>query len=178
MDVTVACVCPSTAKGDVRHPNGDRVTLRESLDFRAGITVQKAIVLLKADDPDVSVAEILATLTETYVLLGIESWTLVDAKNVPVQVSKPAIRERILPRMDVAMAIANAADELYLAATILPLVSPASTSSPPSSTNGSTSAPTVSPKRRPKPSRPSSTSTIQTAATVTTSPWPDGASSS
>ena len=176
--VAVTCLCPPKATGEVRHPAGDEITLRERLDFRAALTARNTMVLLKEEDPDVSSAEILAALTETYLVLGIEAWSLVDAKGKPLPVSKAAIREVLLTKPDIAMEVGDAADALYSAAVILPLLARAQTSSPPTPTNGLTSAKMPSSPKRPKPSKRSSITTIPTAATVTTSPSPAGDSSS
>jgi hypothetical protein len=176
--VAVACLCPPKATGEVRHPAGDEITLRERLDFRAALTARNTMVLLKEEDPDVSSAEILAALTETYLVLGIESWSLVDAKGKPLPVSKAAIREVLLTKPDIAMEVGDAADALYSAAVILPLLARAQTSSRPTPTNGSTSVTTPSLPKPPKRSRRSSITTIPTAATAPTSPSPAGDSSS
>jgi hypothetical protein len=176
--VTIECICPPKADGSPRHPAGDTVTLRERLDFRAALTARNTMVLVKTEDPDAGAAEILAALTETYLLVGVESWSLVDAKGKPVSVSRAAIREWLLSHPDIAMTVGNVADELYSAAVLLPLVALASTSSPPTPTNGSTSPPKQSSEKRPKPSKPSSITPFPTDATVTTSSSPDGVSSS
>ena len=176
--VVIDCVCPPRADGQARHPDGDTVTLRERLDFRAALTARNTMVLLKTEDPDVSTAEILAALTEAYLLAGIEAWSIVDARGEPVEPTKAAIREHLLSRPDTAMTVGNAADELYSAAVILPLVALAQTSSPPTPTNGLTSAPRPSSGKRPRPSKPSSTTPFPTAVTGTTSASPDGDSSS
>lgn len=172
--VTIDCLCPPNARGEVRHPAGDTVTLRERLDFRGALTARNTIVLVKTDDPDASSAEILAALTEVYLLLGVESWSLVDAKNKPIEVSKAAIREHLLANPEVAMTIGDAADALYSEAVILPLLARAQSSSPPSPIGGSTSATTGSSPKRPKPSKRSSITTIPTDAIVTTSDSPGG----
>ena len=176
--MNIECLCPPKATGEVRHPAGDEITLRERLDFRAALTARNTMVLLKEEDPDVSSAEILAALTETYLVLGIESWSLVDAKGKPVPASKAAIRELLLTKPDIAMEVGDAADALYSAAVILPLLARARNSSRPTPTNGSTSVTTPSLPKPPKRSRRSSITTIPTAATVTTSPSPAGDSSS
>jgi hypothetical protein len=176
--VTINCLCPANARGEVRHPDGDTVVLRERLDFRSALTARNTIVLLKTEDPNVSAAEVLAALTEVYLLLGVESWSIVDAKNHPVEVSKATIREHLLSNPDVAMVVGDAADELYSEAVILPLVARAQSSSPRMRTGGSTSVTKRSSATRPKRSKPSSITTIPTAATVTTSASPDGDSSS
>ena len=71
MAVTVACLCPPNAAGEVRHPAGDEITLREHLDFRAALTAQNTMVIARRE-PDATVADVLAALTETYLLVGIE----------------------------------------------------------------------------------------------------------
>jgi len=154
------------------------VTLRERLDFRAALTARNMMIVIKTEDPDAGVAEILAALTETYLLLGIESWSLVDAKGKPVEPSRAAIREMLLAHPDAAMQVGDAADELYSQAVLLPLVARAQRSSPPTPTAQSTSAPRPSRAKHPRPSRPSSITTTPTDATETTSLSPDGASSS
>lgn len=178
MDTTIPCVCPPRADGAVRHPDGDTVTLRERLDFRAALTARNTMVLLKTEDPDASAAEVLAVLTETYLLLGITGWSLVDAKNKPVEVSRAAIRDLLAEHPDEAMTLGDAADGLYSEAVILPLLARAQTSSPPTPISASTSAQTESSPKRPKPSKPSSTTTTPTAVTATTSPLRAGVSSS
>ena len=171
---TVECLCPPKATGEVRHPDGDTITLRERLDFRSALTARNTFVLLKSEDPDVSTAEIMASLTETYLLLGIESWSLltVDEKGKarPLEVSKTAIRDLLLSHSEAAMAVGDEADALYSEAVIAPLVARASSSSPSTPTSESTSATNGSASRPPKPSKPSSTSTSPMADTETTSP--------
>jgi hypothetical protein len=176
---TIGCICPAPRDGaSSRHPDGDTVTLRERLDFRQSLTARNAFLVLKAEDPDASTAEVLAVLTETYLLLGIESWTLEDARGKPVPVSKAAIREMLLSHPDAAMVVGDEADALYSEAIISPLVARALSSSPTTPTSASTSATSgPSPKRR-RPSKRSSTSTTQTDGIVRISPSPDGDSSS
>ena len=179
MDVTIACPCPPTAAGGTRHPDGDTVVLRDRLDFRAATTVRKAIGLVSEDGP-ADAAEILAVMTEWYCVLGIEAWTLVDAKGKPVPVSRSTIRELLLESesaQEQASVIADAADGLYMAAVLLPLLGRASNSSPPTPTAPSTSAPKDSPAKPRRPSRPSSTTSIPTAAIVPTTSSRAGVSS-
>jgi len=170
--VTVACLCPPNAAGEVRHPTGDEITLREHLDFRAALTARNTMMLVKTEDPDATVADMLAALTETYLLVGIESWSLVDAKGKPIEATKAAIREHLFSRPDIAMGVGNAADGLYSQAVIAPLVALASRSSPSTSTDESTSVTKhSSPPRKPsRPSLPSSITSIPTAGTAKTSP--------
>jgi hypothetical protein len=188
MDVTIDCICPETPH------ESDTVTLRDRLDFRSASTILKAVQLMGAGDEDVDTAEILALLTENYLIYGIESWTLVDVKRKPVPVGKAAIREVLFPSA-AAMVVADAADELYSEQVMVPLVARAARLSRPSPTDESTSpknddsaSPTPTPpatsstssssSTRQTPSKPSSISTIPTAATATTTTSLDGDSSS
>jgi hypothetical protein len=174
----IECVCPPKADGQPRHPAGDTIKLRPKLDFRSSLTMRNAIAVAKAEDPDCSVEEILAILTEHYLLAGIESWSLLDVRGKAIPVSKAAIREFLDGHPDEAMEVGDEADGLYAQAVMRPLLQRASSSSPPTPTNGSTS-PTmaISPPRR-KPSKPSSTTTTQMAATGPTSSSPGGVYSS
>lgn len=177
MDVHVDCICPPLAGGGIRHPGGDTVTLRERLGFRAAVTARNTMLLAKSENPDAGAADILALLTETYLLVGIEGWTLVNGRNDPLEVSRAAIRAFMDANPDTAMTIGDAADELYGPAVILPLLARAQTSSPPTPIDGSTSAPTAGSPRPRRPSKRSSISTIPTDVTATTSASPAGASS-
>jgi hypothetical protein len=172
---TIACVCPPTEAGETRHPDGDTVTLRERLDLRGALTARNTVRLM---DGDRDAAAVLAALTEAYLLVGVESWSLVDAKGEPIPVTPAAIREHLLSRPEAAILLADEADERYSGTVLLPLLDRVLKSSPPTPTNGSTYPPTASPTKRPKPSKPSSTITSQTAATSVTSASPGGASSS
>jgi hypothetical protein len=177
MDVQIECICPRKADGEPRHAH-DKVTLRERLSFRAALTCRNAVAIVKREDPDAGTAEILAVMTEHYVLEGIESWSLVDAKGKPVEVSRPAIRELILTNDEAAIAIANEADDLYQPQVLLPLLVRAQASSQPSPTDDSTSARTNSGPKSPKRSKRSSTSITQTAGIATITSLPDGGYSS
>ena len=176
MTVKIECVCPLTAAGSPRHPDGDRVELRDKLDFRSALTARNAIVLAKQDDPGVTSAEILAILTEHYLCQGITSWTLVDAKGKHIEADRANIRKFIEENPEAAMEVGDEADSLYSEAVILPLVARAQKSSPPTRTDGSTSPTIGSEQKRPKPSKPSLTSTTRTAGTVRTSQSPAGVS--
>ena len=178
MDVTIPCICPPKADGQARHPDGDTITLREHLDFRAAVTARNSIVLLKQDDPEATSADILALLTETELLVGISAWTITDAKGVRLEVTRTNIREVLLSHADEAMIAGDAADELYTASVLLPLLAKASTFSPPMPIADSTSATTTSSRTNPTRSKRSSITTIPTGATETTSPSLAGASSS
>lgn len=169
----IPCICPPDGS---RHSE-DEVTLREKLDFRAALTIRNSVAVLSAEDDNPSVAEFLAVLTEGYVLFGIESWTVRDAKG-PIEPTKNAIREHLLSKPDIAMAVGDACDALYAEAVMLPLLQRASSSSEPSQTDASTSPTHGSAAKRPKPSKRSSITAIPTVATVTTSSSLDGDSNS
>jgi hypothetical protein len=175
MNVTIPCLCPPK-DGEPRHPE-DTVTLRDKLGFRGVTTIRWAVALLKENDADASVADVLAVLTENYVMAGVEAWTIVDDKGKPVEVTPAALRDILLDDPIASQIVADAADDLYLA-VMLPLLNRASMSSPPSRKTRSTSAGTGSSRKRPRPSKPSSISTIPTVVTETTSSSLDGDSRS
>lgn len=175
---TIECVCPPK-DGQTRHPGGDQVNLRPTLDTRSSLAMRWAVIQLKSDDPDASVAEVLATMSEMYLLHGIESWTLVDEDGKPLPCTKPHVRQVLLSRgLDTIMPIVEEADELYMGVVVLPLAERGSDSSESSSTDESTSPTTGSEPTPLKPSKRSSTTTTRTDATGTTSPSPDGDSNS
>lgn len=160
-EVRVGCLCPDPAT----HPDGDTVTFVEKLDFRQMATARWTVEWAKSEGVD-SIPEILAMLTEFYLLNFIESWTLTDGKKA-LPVTKPNIRERVLSNADAAFELAEVADSLYSSAVIVPLVRRASRLSPTSLTNGSTSATNGNGKSH-KRSKRSLTSTTPTVATALT----------
>lgn len=176
MDIAIACLCPPDG---ARHPEGDTVVLRDRLEFRSVTTIRTAVRIMREEgitDP----AEILATMTEWYLLLGIESWTLVDAKGKPEPVTRDAIRTRLLANDDAAddvVGLADAADDLYQSRVLLPLMNRVSRSSQTTPTAPSTSPRTASSGSHPTRSKRSSTTSSQTAATATTTTSPAGGSS-
>jgi hypothetical protein len=161
-DTTVGCLCPPDGS---RHPEGDTLTFPDQLDFRTAITARKAIGWLKNEDPEAGVPEVLALLSEFYLLNTIGAWTVRDEKGKPVPVTKANLRQYLLPT-EAAFDVADFADELYARQVLLPLATTASSSSPPTRTNGSTSATPGSGRTR-KPSKPSSTGSIPTGDTAT-----------
>jgi hypothetical protein len=172
----IECVCPARPDGQPRHPEGDTVTLRQSLGFTAALTVRNVIAIL-APGAGIDDADILAALTEKYLYLGIESWTVVDAKGKPVPVTRAAIAEYLLSRPMVAKVVGDEADDLYTEAVVLPLLGRLSKSSPPMPTDELTSAPTPSPTPLRKRSRQSSITTSPTDAIGKISALPGGGSS-
>lgn len=146
------------------------VTLYDRLDFHRATTVTKAVAFIEQEDPAIRPAEVLATLSEFYVLMGVESWTL----GYPVTAAN--IRAHLLTHAEVGLVV-EAADALYQEQILLPLLARARNSSPPSQTDASTSRTPRGAKRPRKHSQPSSISTIQTDATVTSSSRLDGDSS-
>ncbi len=173
----IPCICP-LKDGQTRHEAGDTVTLHERLDFRAATTARNTVAMMKQEDDDVSTAEILAGLTEVYLLLGIASWSVVDDRGKAVEPNKQTIRQYLLSNPDVAMLVGDAADELYSDSVIAPLVARASMSSQPTPMPASTSRTNGSgPKNRTR-SKPSSTITTLTDDTEMTSPSLAGVSKS
>lgn len=176
MDVQIPCICPP--KGDeVRHPSGDTVTLKDTLGFADMQTLRYAVKVVKTSDQRASVAQILAVMSEHYIIVGVSAWSVVDERGKPVEPTPDELRDRLMSHMDAVIAVSDAADDLYLA-VMLPLLQRASTSSPPTPTSESTSPTTDSSEKPPKPSKRSSITTIPTAATETTSGSLDGVSNS
>lgn len=178
MNVTIGCRCASAP-----HEH-DTVTLRETLSPRDAMAISKDISVLRLDDPEASVGDILAVLTEGYILRGVEAWSLIDEAGEPLPVTKTAIRDRILSDLETASTVGDVADELYAEAVMLPLLRMASTSSSATPTAPSTSAPTAttspvadSGSSGPRRSKPSSISTTPTDVTATMSSSPGGDSS-
>jgi hypothetical protein len=154
----------------------DTVELRERLGFRAALTVRNTIIVTKSEDAQAGVAEILANLTEVYLLEGIEGWSIVDQRNKAVSVSRETVRAFMDEHPDEAMAVGDAADALYVEAVMRPLLKTAATSSQPTPITESTSAMTGSALKRPKRSRPSSTANTPMDGTGTTFLLPGGGS--
>lgn len=175
MDVEIRCTCPPTADGEPRHET-DTVTLRDKLDPTRALTVRKAVGFIDNDDRESRGAEVLATLSLHYLMVGVERWSLADDSG-PIPVTQKAIRERLFesPELDV---LVEAADALYNEAVLLPLVARAARSSPPMPTAASTSATTSGSTKRPTPSPRSSTSTSLTVVTAATTTSRGGVSNS
>jgi hypothetical protein len=169
VNIEIPCVCGKHER--------DEVTLRETLDFRAAVTLRNSAIVAKSENPDLTTAEVLALLSEQYLLVGIESWSLMAEDGKPLPVTRAAITERILSNPEVAIIIADVADDLFGAKVVLPLLVRASNSSPPGPTGASTSARTTGTSRRPKPSSRSSITSIPTGVTARISASPGGASS-
>ena len=165
---TIACHCPVNRDGSVRHPDGDTVTVRPTLDFQGAVTVRNLIALMSGE-VGVNDADILAALSETYLYHGVESWTFVDDKGNDVPVTRESIHDLLLAHPLDAMLVSDEADALYQPAVVLPLVERALGSLRNTLTDGSTSATTPSSEPPLTPSSPSSTSTTQTDDTERTS---------
>lgn len=176
--VRIPCPCPPLAGGEPRHPGGDTVELKETLDFRS-VTAIRANIGLLEDGSDV--ADVMAVLTEGYLLHGIAAWSLTDERGKPLPVSRLTIAGQLLTDVAAASIVGDAADEVFGEKVMLPLVSRAENSSPPTPTEP-TSAPkadsTPSSARPPRRSKPSSTTTTPMAATAKTFSSPGGAYSS
>jgi hypothetical protein len=164
--VHIKCICG--------HHETDTITLRERLPFRTALKIRAQTAVVMDDDPDAGVADILAALTEAYVLDGIESWTLTDADGKPLAPSKANIREKLLTNFEQAWDVAEKADDMYQEQVIVPLVAMGQRSLPPGSTGESISPTIESSTELPTPSSPSLISTIPTDDIETTSTSPDG----
>jgi hypothetical protein len=117
------------------------------------------------DDPD-AVPRRMAAVIRQYLFSGINSWTLMNGKAIPVTAHE--IEQYILSDFLVAHIVSNEAEALYNPQVLVPLAGRASKFSPPTQTAASTLARKGSTRSRRKPSSPSSTTTTQTDDTVTT----------
>ena len=172
--VHIDCPCPERP-----HPDGDDIFLRAKLGLQAGIAIQKLMVEANQASERMDSAEQTGLLAESYLLHGVESWTLLDADGKPVPVTKETIRSHLLDDFTTAAPVADVADGLYMGPVLLPLLKKTAASLTASPTNGSTSQTKKSATRkakksgrstrssspRPTPLKPSSTSTTQTAST-------------
>jgi len=172
MDVAIPCICPPKADGEPRHA-GDTVVLRDTFPPRA----RRALIYDLSLNDEGTMGDRLALLNEGYVIRGVESWTLVDAKDKPLEVTPKAIAEHLIDRENVYDIVAKAADDLYTEAVLLPLLLGASSFSPPTPTVARMSAATNGRTPR-KPSKRSSTITFPTAGTEPTLLSNGGVSSS
>jgi hypothetical protein len=171
VDVQITCPCPGSPHAQ------DTVTLRDRLTFAGGLAVRQRIA--DAVRSRLGEDDIVATMTEGYILHGISAWTLVGDDGKPLPLTLANIRRIFLDDFsDLAMPLAEVANELYETQVIDPLVKAASSSSPDSPTSESTS-PTSEDTPKPKAtrSRRSSTSTTPTADTATTTGPLNGVSS-
>lgn len=178
-DIHIDCVCP-TLDGSVRHPEGDTVTIRDRLGFRAVEAIRTEVSLFALSEPDAAYSDSLAIFSEGYVLHGIESWTLQQdgpkGKPEPMPPSRANIRAYILDDVLAADVVSTAADKLYAEAVLLPLLNRVSKSSQPGPTISSTSRNRPSSAKPPRPSKRSSISTIPTDGTATITSPHDGVS--
>lgn len=181
MDVVTRCICPPHPDGSARHEQ-DTFKLRDTLGFRDAVTYKKT-VQMHSGQP----AEMLAAMTALHLFTGIEAWSLTDAKGYAIPVDRDTIETVLMPELDVAMQIADTADDLYMP-VILPLVTRGTVSWRPTPTEPSTSpAPAAGDSLSPIPtdqsktsksaksstrSKPSSTASTPTDGTVTTSGSP------
>lgn len=185
--VQLSCICPDGRHGE----KGDTVTFRETLGYVAVRAIRYTAAAAREADPDTTVATLMAAINEAFILYGIESWTLRDAKRRPIPVDPTTIRRFILNNIAVALEVGDRADDLYQEQVFLPLAVLAARSSQPSPTTESTSPPNGSSStsrpstngasrstsggrssrsaKSPKPSRPSSTTTTRTGDTGPTS---------
>lgn len=143
------------------------VSLRPKLGLAAGIELQQKFRALLLMDPRPTHPEITGILTEAYLLVGVEEWTLADEMG-PIPVSRENIAKYLLSDFELAQPVADKADDLYYGPVLSPLVASLSNSLLDTRTKRSTSAMNGSSPRRRKQSKRSSTSTTQTVDTEPT----------
>jgi hypothetical protein len=132
----VDCICPDGGHGAA----GDTITFRPTLGYTAVRAVRYAGAIAQEEDPEASIASLMAVMNEGFILHGVESWTLRD-KGTPVPVEAGAIRRLILANTTTALIVGDYADALYQPQVLLPLAALAARSLQRSQTDESTSPP-------------------------------------
>jgi hypothetical protein len=164
------CRCPGTP-----HPDGDLLYLRPKLGLAAGVAIQQTVIDMAGNR---SAPDITGLLSEAYLRYGVAEWNLVDETGKPLELTPETLREQVLDDFERATPAADRADELYMQATIGPLLPKAPSSLPTMPTNGSTSATNGNTPKPRKRSKRSSTITSPMGVTATTTDSPAGVSSS
>jgi hypothetical protein len=144
------CYCPG------KPHEADIVYLAPALSMAGGMAAQSAISDGFADA--IKLQELLATV---WLRFGIVGWNLVDEHGVDLPLSAASAA---LPYGKGGRLVAEKADDLYAQDILAPLVARLQTTSKRGRTNGSTSTPRRSTRKRPSPS-----------STVTTEPAPPSA---
>ena len=87
MDERIPCICPSLADAaDVpRHPQGDVVTFRDTLDFLTATSIRKSLAFIQSDDSEARAIEVEMTFAKTSDIVGTgsesDAWMSDDAVN-------------------------------------------------------------------------------------------------
>ncbi len=143
--VTIPCYCPKTPHLE------DTVTLAPEVSVALG----EAALTVSRLGTEVHVAT--GDLMSVYLQHGVIAWTLVDEKGLPERVT----RESILRRLTFAKGgyeVAEAADDLYSAVVMRPLLAARERSSQNGQQEPSTPPTKPTGTKRPEPSEPSSPS--------------------
>ena len=143
-----ACYCPGTPH------ETDVVYLRPSLSMAGGMAAQAAIQDGIGDQ--ILLQELLARVWMRH---GVVGWNLVDEEGSPLPID-PATIDQALPYGKGGFLVANKADDLYAEDILRPLQERLGSISNSGRTNGSTSTPRPSTRKR---RSPSSTATTEPA---------------
>jgi hypothetical protein len=148
------------------HPDGDTVELRPKLGLAEGVRLQAAVVDAKQRGLDAPA--VTGLLAESYLLVGVTGWNLVDEQGKALPVTPETIQSELLSDFTRAAPVSDAADALYREVAIGFLVKQAASLSRSTTTNGSTSPTGGGLPRAQKRSKRSSTTTTPTADTAPT----------
>jgi hypothetical protein len=129
------CYCPG------RPHEADIVYLAPSLSMAGGMAAQSAI-----SDGLTDSLKLQELLAEVWIRFGIVGWNLVDEDGHPLPLTDIAAA---LPYGKGGRLVAEKADDLYAEDVLAPLVARLRTTSPRGRTNGSTSTPQKSTRKRP-----------------------------
>lgn len=153
--------------------DGETFQFLPRLPFRAVAAMRYNIGAARQEaGEDLSSGEVMAVLSEGYLLFGLAKWSLKPPLN------RQTIRSEILDNPMRGPVLSDKADAIYSEQVLLPLVNLAGRSSPSTQTNGSTSPMSDSSEKRQKRSKRSLTSTSLTASTEAITAAPAGDSSS
>lgn len=162
--VAVACPCLGTP-----HSDGDSVFLAPHLSLRGGLVAEATMVRVwtklkmagAVPEPTEASLAVEASLRDVYLLDGVKDWTFTDESGDKLAVTEDTIRDLLLSNFSLGRVVADEADRLYTPSVLDPLLARLLRSSPasPRRASTSTSATTPSSGKRPRPLRPSSTST-------------------
>lgn len=159
-EVSIPCICPDHQHGE----DGDKVTLRERLDFVAVRSVRTEASIVQDEDPEASVATLLAVMNEAYIIHGVESWTVKEGRT-KVEPTKGNIRKYLLADPVAPQIVGDYADAIYRPQVFLPLAELAKRSSQRSPTRESISQPTELPSTSPTTTETSSDESLTPSET-------------
>lgn len=150
--------CPCEGKP---HKDGDTIYLYPELSTPAGIRARA--FFRDAMTADMSRVDAEEALAELWLTVGVAEWTFLFDDGDPIPVTPENI-VRALPYAKGGRQVADKADDLYVESVTSPLLATLKSISKPGRTNGSTSTPRKSTRKRPSPSSTATTEPVLPSA--------------